>query len=350
MIEDKESQIASRRIGPYEDEIELIDILRVIWKWKYFILIGTLVCGVLVAIISLSMERIYSIDMVLRPGILRIDENEKKIYLDSAQNIKALIESGTFDNDILDFLKNSNSDNIPKNLRFKVTIPKNSDAIKIQYETSHVEQGIELQNNLRKLLLENYRNKLEYYKREYDMKLNSAKSELESIKKTILSYKRNVKNIEKRISELTSEIELIKNNTSNLIKERNKLLSKSLKENNVLFALLYSNTIQQNLELSNNYQNEINENKIKKEIELQRIEKSENIIAQKLNTIVDFQFKRDNIQNIQFLRPASRGLLPIKPKTALNTILAIIAGAFFFLFLSFFLEYLKRQKKDRKDN
>ncbi|MBW2251217.1 MAG: hypothetical protein JRF60_11460, partial [Deltaproteobacteria bacterium] len=110
-----------------EDEIELIDILRVIWKWKNLILLGTVFCGVLAAIISLNMEKIYSIDMVLRPGILSIEEGGKNVYIDSPQNIKALIESGMFDNDILDYLKNNNADNIPEELRFKVTIPKLSD-------------------------------------------------------------------------------------------------------------------------------------------------------------------------------------------------------------------------------
>jgi len=305
MNEDHQTQPESHRIEHYEDEIELIDILRVIWKWKYLILAGTVVCGVIAAIISLNMAKIYSIDMVLRPGILSVGEEGKNVYIDSPQNIKALIESGIFDDDILDYLKNNNADNIPEELRFKVAIPKQSDTIKVQYETSDIKQGIDLQNHLSKLLL---------------------KSKAESIKKTILSYKRNVKNIEKRIKELTSEIELIKNNTTDLIKERNKLLSNSPKENNVLSALLYSNTIQQNLKLSNNYQNEINEYKIKKEEELQKLE---------------------NIQNIQILQSATSSPLPIKPKILLNVSLSLIAGLFLMLFLAFFLEYLGKFKKSK---
>ena len=37
-----------------EDEIELIDLLRVIWKWKYLIIGGTFVFGIVAAIISLK--------------------------------------------------------------------------------------------------------------------------------------------------------------------------------------------------------------------------------------------------------------------------------------------------------
>jgi len=259
MIEDCQIKTEGHKVEYFEDEIELIDILRVIWKWKYLIIGGTIVCGLIAAIISFNMTKIYSIDMVLRPGILSFGEQGKNIYIDSPDNIKALIDSGTFNNDILNYLNEIKMENIPKKLKIKITIPKNSDTIKVEYETDDIKQGMVIQNRLSKLILDTYSTKVKYFKNEYDMKLNSLKSEVESIKKTIPSYKRNVKNIEKRIDELTSEFESIKNNTTNLIKERNKLLSNSPKENNVLSALLYSNTIQQNLELSNNYQNEIND-------------------------------------------------------------------------------------------
>ena len=322
-----------------------MDYLQVIWKWKYLIIVGTVVCGVIAAIISLNMNKIYSIGMVLRPGILSIGEQGKNIYIDSPQNIKALIESGTFSNDILSYLNDSKMDKVPKKLDFEVTIPKQSNTIKVRYEVADKKLGVIIQNRLSKLLLETYNKLVQYFKNEYDMKLNLLTSETDYNKSAIQSYKRNVKNLEKRIDELTSEIELIKNNTTNLIMERNKLLSKNPKENNILSALLYSNTFQKNLELSNNYQNEINDYKLKKEGELQKIEQSENEIAKKLNEIKNLQFKKDNIQNIQILRPATSSPNPIKPKTKLNVILALVAGLFIMLFLAFFLEYLSKHKK-----
>jgi len=321
-----------RKIENYEDEIELIDILRVIWKWKYLVLVGTVICGLIAAIISFNMSKIYSINMVLRPGILNVGEQGKNVYIDSPQNIKALIDSGTFNNDILNYLNEIKMDKVPKRLKFKVTIPKQSDTIKVQYETADIKQGVVIQDRLNKLLLETYNKLVQYFKNERDMKLSLLKSETDYIKTAIKSYKRNVKNIEKRIDELTPEIELIKNNTANLIKERDKLLSINPKENNILSALLYSNTIQQNLQLSNRYQDEINNYKGKKN---------------KLNVMKNLQFKKDNIQNIQFLQPATSSLYPVKPRILLNVILALAAGLFLMLFLAFFLEYLGKVKKSK---
>jgi uncharacterized protein involved in exopolysaccharide biosynthesis len=193
-------------------------------------------------------------------------------------------------------------------------------------------------------LLENYRKFVEYFKSEYDMELNSLKSAAESTKKTIASSKRNVKNIEKRIDELTSEIDLIKKNTANLIKERNKLLSKIPKENNILSALLYSNTIQQNLELSNSYNKEINNYKLDKEERLQKIELFEIEITKMVNKIINLQFQKDNIQNIQILQSPINKPFPIKPKTKRNVILSSVLGLFVMVFLSFCLAHIRRHK------
>ena len=84
-----------------EDEIELIDLLRVIWKRKFLIIGGSLVCAIAAMVVSLNMPKIYRIETVLRPGILSIGKKGEKIFIDTPQNIKALIETGIFDNDIL---------------------------------------------------------------------------------------------------------------------------------------------------------------------------------------------------------------------------------------------------------
>jgi LPS O-antigen subunit length determinant protein (WzzB/FepE family) len=344
MNKDHQVETETHKIEHYEDEIELIDILRVIWKWKYFILAGTVICGLIAAIISFNMTKLYSIDMVLRPGILSVGEEGKNVYIDSPQNIKALIDSGIFNNDIMKYLDEIKMDNIPKKLEFKVTILKDSDTIKVEYETDDIKQGMVIKGHLSKLLLEKYSNKVTYFKNELDMKLSIIKSEIDYIRTNILSYKRNVKNIEKRIDELTSEIKLIKNNTANLIKERNKLLSDSPKDKNILSALIYSNTIQQNLQLSNNYQNEINEYKQKKEDELQKIEEAENTIDNKSIELKSLQFKKDSIQNIQIIQPATSSRYPVKPKKLLIIASASLFGLFLMIVLFFLVEFVSRNK------
>ena len=94
------SEIELQPYETYQDEIELIDLLKVLWKWKYLIIAGTLAFGVLAAVISTNMSKIYEVKMVVAPGLLKIDDNGKRLYIDSIKNIKTMIESGTFNDQI----------------------------------------------------------------------------------------------------------------------------------------------------------------------------------------------------------------------------------------------------------
>jgi len=71
---------AINAVDPYEDEIELMDYLKVIWRWKYLILAGTLACAIGAAIISLNMTKIYGISTVLQPGVLKVIASHAELW------------------------------------------------------------------------------------------------------------------------------------------------------------------------------------------------------------------------------------------------------------------------------
>lgn len=56
------------RPDKFQDEIELIDYLRVIWKWKYLILGGTVLCSLIAVGTSISMPEVYRVEEILWPG------------------------------------------------------------------------------------------------------------------------------------------------------------------------------------------------------------------------------------------------------------------------------------------
>ena len=345
MNESHQSRTETHQEEYYEDEIELIDILRVIWKWKYLILAGTIVCGLIAAIISLNMRKIYSIDMILMPGILKVGMEGNDVYIDSPQNIKGLIDSGTFNNDILNYLNDTQKKKIPRILNFKVTIPNKSNTVRVKYETPDIDQGVLIQDRLSKLLSEKYSKRIQHVKNEYDMKLSLLKNEKVINRTAIQSHKRNIENIVKRIDELSSEIKFIKNYTAELISIRNRLLSKTIKGDSILSTLVYTNTTQQNLQLLNNYQNAINNYKIEKEDELREIQMADLEIEKKEIDIKKLLIQKNNIQNIQIIQSAGKNPSLIKPKTKLNVILALVAGLIIMIFLAFLLEYIRKYKK-----
>ena len=62
------------------------------------------------------------------------------------------------------------------------------------------------------------------------------------------------------------------------------------------------------------------------------------------------EYKKDNVQNIQILKPPTNSPDPIKPKKKLIVISATMIGLFLMVFISFFLEYIFRKiDQDEKD-
>lgn len=354
----------------YEDEIELMDILRVIWKWKRLIILGTIFCAVAAGVISFLLPKVYSIDMVIRPGILRVLQDGKNIYIESAENLKAIIDAGTFDNRILSNLAQVDGEDLPHELDFKVTIPKKSNAVKVSFETSDLAQGLDIMRELQTGLLARYADLVGYYQKEDQMRIESKsketvllgnriakinsdistldaetaakvqqtanqiaslraeisaveaarKSELEQLTSRIralkadiaaavsksnveerntlgriatakaerVSRQNQIKNLEQRLADLKEEIDRISKNTDQLIEERNRFLAGSAGSNDALSALIYGNTIQQNISYVNQLRSTINNVNHQIYQEILGIERVE-------NAIVDFQAELENV-------------------------------------------------------
>ena len=330
-----------------EDDIELIDLLRVIWKWKYLIFAGVAVCAAAGLVVSSLMPKIYRIETLIRPGILSFSEDGKNIYIDTPDNIKAVIEAGTFDYRIISNLAKSSRANIPGELEFKVTLPKGSNTLKVNYETTQVEQGIEVLDLLGKFLIEEYSNFVESFQSKIDRDLNIAKAEIEKSRSIKNSHEININIIEKRIHELEAGIADVKENISHLNEERNKLLLKEKNESNILSAVLYSNTIQQNLQFVSDYKSQIQGLKNQKENILQSISELENKIQIQIAEINNLEFKKNNIQNIRIILKPYSSPYPIKPKKVLDVTLATLIGIFLMIFLAFLIEYISRNKERR---
>ncbi len=255
-MSEQQADTAYRQREQFEDEIELMDYLLVIWKWKYLIVAGTLICAVAAGVISFSMSKVYRIDMVLRPGILTMDMGGRNVYIDSPENIKAMIETGMFDREILDHIGEPNN-RTPKSLKFKVNIPKKSDTIKISHETVDVNQGLQILSNLGRALSKSYSERLAYIQNEHEAEIDLKKAEVSHYKVNKQASEQQIKNLQKRIEELTPLIELIRKNTTSLISERDKLLSKNKNEGSMLSPVFYINIIQHNISLENSYRQEM---------------------------------------------------------------------------------------------
>jgi chromosome segregation ATPase len=208
--------------------------------------------------------------------------------------------------------------------------------------------------------------------------LNNKKSTLEG---NIEANKNQIKNLEQSISEVESEIGRISKNSDLLIAERNKFLGSKQTEHNILSAVIYSNTIQQNISYLNDMRSTINSTKsqiyekqsavesltnqikdvaaqidnIKEQTKLKNESLASEILATEnekrnvLNYMQSLKFKKNSIQNIQIFKPPQASRSPIKPKTRLNVMLAGVVGLFLTVFLSFFVEYISKYRNRETD-
>ena len=440
----------------FEDEIELMDYLKVLWKWKYLIIVGTLVCAIGAAVVSLNMTRVYAITTAFQPGILKVNPDGKIVYIDSAPNIKALIETNAINGALLKNIKTPNQDYLPTSVGFKVTIPKGTNAIEVLYETSHVDIGVQIVKNLSSLLFEKYKKRITAFHQDYDSGIRDLSNEMGKINENISKVKNSINlaeverkaeleeigarrlnlksqiaenqfsredslkqldndistikaemkakkkqhdNLEEGIPNIKLEIDRINKNTDLLIQQRNRLLSSTKKNGDVLSTLIYSNTIQQNISYLNTLRGTIHDmtNQIYRQMaDLERLgNRNKDLTAQKESVrkqtdfkidylqrdikdlgdqeknmenqteieianlksqindlrsdlkyksgeIKDIEYTRDNIQNIQIIKQPKASPSPIKPKTRLNVMLAGVVGLFLTVFLAFFVEYISK--------
>jgi capsular polysaccharide biosynthesis protein len=326
-----------------DDETELIDLLRVIWKWKFLILAGTLVCALIAGVMSLNRPKVYRIDMVLQAPVAGIDSRGRKIYIDSPQNIKTLIETEAFNRKILDHLKNSNS-TVPKSLKFKVVIPKNSGNLTISYRSTNVDLAITILEQLEKQLLRVYNEVAEKYINNYKPELVLRKNRIAQIESENKISVKHIEKVRNRINELLLEKEKIDVKIKSLMDEQRKYISDVNKQDNINLTLLHNNIVHQLTTMRMIYKNEISDLLMQAERENDQLKLRHDEMDMLLIKIRQLENEINNIQYIQVIKPPTGSRYPIKRKIRLNILLAAVLGLFLMLFLAFFLDYLSKHK------
>ncbi|MBL0716880.1 MAG: hypothetical protein JJV89_02415 [Desulfosarcina sp.] len=219
----------------YEDEIQLMDLLTVIWKWKFLILIGTIVFALGAGIISLNMAKVYNTFMVLRPGIVKITEEsenpERKIYIDNINNIKGLLDAGTFNNRILKTINASKTNNnFLTNIKLKTVIIKGSDTLKVSYLTSNIDAGLQILRETAKNLSMEYNSTIEYYRKNFDNDIITSYSLVSKLVSAIANIKNEISTIEaeynNKIQINSSQIKKKSNDISNIKRKITTIKSK----------------------------------------------------------------------------------------------------------------------------
>jgi len=371
----------------FDDEIQLIDYLRVIWKWKWLIILGTFLCMVVAGVVSFNMPKIHEVSMTIEPGIIGVNKDGKFIYLDSRDNIEEKIKGGLYNRRIQKAL---HINPLETDIKFETSQQKGTNFIRVtsEWKESEVEFGKKSLVHLLAVISKEYENIVQQRKDDYEKQILMKKNQIKEVEiqrkdidkqillelNTIGAKKNNIKlnkatlNImQDREKELLQEIKNVKDNTERIVQERNNVLQHKGNADDISL-LLYSTTIQQNVAYFNQLSNQINDLRTKKEIASMKIENLKKDIDD-INTEIDrlklkkteglqakindlklqidrLSIEEGMIKNVRVIQDPEASIRPIKPRKTLIIVLAGVVAFMMMIFLAFFVEYIQKAKSN----
>jgi capsular polysaccharide biosynthesis protein len=300
-----------------EEEIELIDILRVLWKRKSLIVFGTLLCTVFAAGVGFLLPRVYEVTAIIEPGKRPISDQNGQIVdekvVESPETIKETVVGGAYNEEI------RNSLEIDFDPKIEVSIPKNTSLIEISLESSNPAQASAILEEMVSRIADEIQTKLEIEKKQVENEIRLARIEHQT-------------KIEK-IKLLDSQMTEIKGTIQALKIDREKAMGS--RPNDAMSVLLYSNEIQNNQIYLNDLQ-----------------EKDKNLgeqVRQSEIKVENLQQKLLNIKGTKVHKAPTIPEKPVKPKKILIAALAFMLGLMGSTMLAFLLEYLKQAKPVKED-
>jgi len=324
-----------------EDEIDLADYLRIIWRRKRLIIFGTLICGFAAGIVSFLMPKIYEVSSVIEPGIIGFNKEGSFIYVDSPVNIKEKINKGAYNREIQKVLHLG-----PKaKIKFEATVGREAKAIKItsQWKEKDINTGIKATEKLLEFLGDDYRKIVENKRNNDDEQIKTQRNRIKELEEEIKLLKATCENTKQRKEKLLKEAERVRENTREIVRRENEILKKE-NLNKEFPLLLYFNTIQQNIAYSNQLNDQLyNLGRREKEAEnkIEKLRKDIDNINIQINLL---NREKELISSIKVIQEPQASLHPVKPKKKLNILISLILGLFSMIFLAFFLEYLRESK------
>ena len=331
-------------MGEHEDEIELMDLLNVIWKKKWAIILPTLFCVIVAGVISFLSPSKWDIDAIIQPSKFLVQTEqgafEEVVVVDPLQ-IVGMINRASYNQLIIADL-NLDINKFPK---IQAENIQDTKLVRVLIREKDVEKAKSILVSLFNHLKTELDKKVEIEIKGIDSQIKSNDIEILRKKEEIKTFKKKLTIVEQRKKEI--EKEMI--DTRKLIEELKKehllgLSKKNRSETESLAMLLYSNEIQQSLRYHNTLNELLNSKKIEEEDINLGIKNNEEGIKQLENTIDNLNERKGRIDYAELVKKPTSTLFPVSPRKKLIVIIAGIISLMIFTMLSFLLEYIHKKR------
>jgi uncharacterized protein involved in exopolysaccharide biosynthesis len=362
----------------YEDEIDLAELVGVLWRRRWFMLVVIIFfVGLAVTYCFITTQR-YEIVAQIRPGVTGFNEKENPIRDWAPNDIEAWFSSGVYLDTVAGLLGDNAS--IPK---INAGSGRQANLVTVSLYWPDSEQGKQILGSVIDALAstgsKGVKRQLAVSRRQIEAAIHETESELEHIpiergrfddqiareknkiqviNTKLEAIKRDKTQTEGVIGRLRGQIDSINQNTAELMKLRQQMVAG---ESDKFALLMYSNIIQQNITYITGLEQRIAV--LEKELNGYRVketEKSDEIRSTQIE-IKDLQVKREqelsmkeaNLQKkMQTLDAKLEALLPVEvvksPFSSLRTVkpakakivaIAFVLGCFMAVVMAFLREF-----------
>jgi len=368
-----------------EDEINLIELINIIWKRKWLIIVPTFILVVLAGTFSALKTPVWEVDSLILPAVFTIQTQSgqfEDVLVTDPKQITGKINEGSYKHLIMAEL-NLDIQEFPK---IESETLEETNLVRIQTKDTDINRAKAIQLSLFNHLKSEMDKKIDVEIKNIDTQIEAhgisiqhknleIKDDLNNIKlkqikknrikQQIINYQNLLVISKEREESITEEMKSVMERLKEIETQQRKALAEQQQEGNALSLLLYSNEIQQNLRYYNTLDEKLSNEKInqenlnlsihEKEEELKQvdteIENLKNSIDKKENEIKGIQSeieflkdKKARIDFTQLIKEPTSSIGPVAPRKIFNIIIAGLFGLCIFTILAFLIDYIQKQK------
>ncbi|MFX0132883.1 MAG: Wzz/FepE/Etk N-terminal domain-containing protein [Candidatus Hodarchaeota archaeon] len=331
-----------------ENEADLMDYLNVLWKRKWLILIPTLILVIAVGIISFLIPPKWEIDILIQPSkfLIRTEAGRlEEVMVTEPIQIASQINQNSY-NHLIAAELNLEIKEFPE---LKAENIRDTKLVRVTAKEKDVEKAKLILSSLFNHLKSELDKKVEIEIKEIDSQIKSKEIEKSAIEEEINTNKNKLNIVKNREKEIENEMSDMKKRIDTLDKEQRSNLKKGNRSDSESLAmLLYSNEILQSLTHLNTLNELLSRKRIEEEDITLGIENKEEKIKQLENEIDNLNERKGRIDYAQLIKTPTASVFPVSPNIKLNISITGVLSLLFFIVLSFFVEYIEKNKPIRK--
>jgi capsular polysaccharide biosynthesis protein len=355
----------------FENEVELIEYLNVLWKRRWLIIVPTILLALVAGVVSFLIPPKWEIDAIIQPGKYFVQSAPgtfTEVMVTDPKQLVGQINQGSYIH-----LTSAELNLGPRKFpNIKADNPRDTKLVRVSLRTGETDKARAILNALFQHIKSDLDRKIDAeimsitaqiaLKGENDIKakefdIQSLNIEIEKTRQGIIAAGNKLKISEERSRSLLEEMKGVKARIDGIEKQQKTMLAEKQEGVETLGLLLYSNEIQQNFLYYNTLEENFSKEKNTQEDLRLSVREKEQVIKgfktqiDKISQMIvalrsDMELLNEKLQRIdytQLVKEPTVSPSPVSPRKKVNVAIAGFLGLFCFSILALFLDYVEKR-------